>query len=538
MPENQIEQEIADYIHNYSREQYTEILQDDDRFEVFMHLSPTRQGLFSWYDFQGNEELLEVGGHFGELTGLFCEKCKHVVTVERSRVRSQAICDRWKDHENLEIYTDEKELWGNRCNRCRFDYIILIGELVHHKGEERQYLERFKTLLKKSGKILFAVENRYGLKYFCGEPETYSGIPFEGINQYPGKKYGYTFDRQELKDILRNMGVDNYKFYYPLPDYRNPQMILSDQYLPANCIRERLIPYYQNKHTLVANEMNIYLDLLRNDVFPFFANSFLVEFSFASDQMLSLAQGAMLSTDREESHGYATVIYEDHVCKKPLWKNAKKTLYESYVHNRLLKERQIPVVPQMIAENGLVMPRESKQPCNLFLLQNMNKEIILKVFDKLYEDILLSSEQVESYQNAMKKEDDQRDWGVILEKAYIDMVPANAFYEDGKLFYYDQEFVKENYPARYIMFRAVKYHYIYLKQANEVISQEEMAMRFGLLEFWEDFEQEEQRFITENRNKKIYQNFYRWTGASRSIIVGNASLLLEHSHLSGEKGRT
>lgn len=534
MPENEIDQEIADYIHNYRREQYMEILQNDDRFEVFMHLSPMRQGLFSWYDFHGNEELLEIGGQFGELTGLFCEKCRHVVTIEKSRIKSRAIFDRWKDKDNLEIFTNEKEILGGRS---RFDYIILTGELEHHKGEERRYLEKFRPLLKKGGKILFAVDNRYGLKYFCGEPEPHSGIPFEGINQYACGRYGYTFDRQELKDILKDMKVDNYKFYYPLPDYKNPQMILSDEFLPANCIRERLIPYYQNKYTLVANEMNLYLDLLRNGVFSFFANSFLVEFSFEAKQELSSSVGAMLSTDRGENCGYATVIYPDQVKKKSLWTKAKENLHQSYVNICSLQERKIPVVPHTYTEDGLVMPRESKLPCNIFFLQNMDRAIMTGVFDRLYEDILLSSEHVDSGRNAIKKERDHRDWGFILEKAYIDMVPANAFYENGKLFYFDQEFVKENYPAGYVMFRAIKYHYIYLKQAREVIEQEELAKRYGLLEFWEEFEQEEQRFIMQNRNRKAYENFYRWTGAGRKIIVKNAALLIEQSRASRNNGR-
>ncbi len=255
-----------------------------------------------------------------------------------------------------------------------------------------------------------------------------------------------------------------------------------------------------------------------------------MEFSFEAEQKLSSPLGAMLTTDRGENCGYATVIYANKVQKKPLWIKAKENLYQSYVNISLLQKRKIPVVPHTCMSDGLVMPRESKLPCNIFFLQNMNSVIMIEVFDRLYEDILLSSEHVDSSRNAMKKEHDQRDWGIILEKAYIDMVPANAFYEEGRLYYFDQEFVKENYPARYVMFRAVKYHYVYLKRACEVIRQETLAKRYGLLE------REEQRFIMQNRNQKVCENFYHWTGASRKIITKNTALLLEQSHADKDNG--
>lgn len=97
-------------------------------------------------------------------------------------------------------------------------------------------------LLKEGGRILLAVDNRLGLRYFCGAKESHGGKAFEGISHYPQGTRGYSFSREELKDILTRAGFSQHQFYYPLPDYKMPQLIYSDDYLPEQNLKERLIP--------------------------------------------------------------------------------------------------------------------------------------------------------------------------------------------------------------------------------------------------------------------------------------------------------
>ena len=87
-------------------------------------------------------------------------------------------------------------------------------------------------MLKPNGKLLIAIENKYGLKYWCGAREDHTAIPFDGLNQYILSKTAQTFSRQELADLVKNAGFENSFFYYPLPDYKFPQVIYSDEYLP------------------------------------------------------------------------------------------------------------------------------------------------------------------------------------------------------------------------------------------------------------------------------------------------------------------
>ena len=78
--------------------------QDEGRFPVYLALSELRRGLFSWYDFGREASILEIGGGYGALTGLFCERAREVVVTERSPYRAQIIQKRYEDRDNLSVY--------------------------------------------------------------------------------------------------------------------------------------------------------------------------------------------------------------------------------------------------------------------------------------------------------------------------------------------------------------------------------------------------------------------------------------------------
>lgn len=59
--------------------------------------------------------------------------------------------------------------------------------------------------------------------------------------------------------------------------------------------------------------------------------------------------------------------------------------------------------------------------------------------------------------------------GPILQKVYIELIPLNCFYQNGGFVYFDQEFVRENYPAKYALFRAVHYIYCFTERAEQYI---------------------------------------------------------------------
>lgn len=517
------EQVIYNYISEHQGENYDDIISKDDKWEVFYHLSEMRRALFNWYDFGEDSELLEIGGGFGALTGTFCDKCKQVVSIEKSQLRAEAIKRRYSCRDNLTVVCNDILKWTS--NR-KFDYIIIVGVLeVINQGRKKDdaYSEILKYLsdfLKVGGKIILAVENRFGIRYFCGAVDKHTGKPYSGINNYPQTSMGNSFDRQQIKEIIKKAGMKFCKFYYPLPDYILPQLIYSEDYLPVSSIKERVIPYYLNKEHLVAYENDLYDDLVRNKVFEFFSNSFLIECGM-HDNMSNIVYAA-LTTDRGNESGFATIIRSTGIVQKiGLYKEGKIGLQRIYNNIQDLVSHGICCVEHQLTEKGLEMPYvQEKTLCDeLRHIVSTEPEKFEKVIQDLYECILKSSEAVEPWKNRLPHENMEDDkFGVILNKAYIDMVPINCFYRGNTFQFFDQEFVQENYPAKYILYRALKYTYFFIPEAEEQVPLDKLKEKYGLKDIWQYFEAEEKRFVALNRKHEVYQHFRKWAAINKKEI--------------------
>ena len=212
--DGKIEDDILDIVKNNT--DFTEVLTNDDRWPVVYHLNPNRRNLLEWYDFDNTKTLLEVGAGCGALTGLFCEKCSYVTAVELSKKRAEIIANRNKSKNNLEIIVGNL----NDINfENRFDYITLIGVLEYAAKYTRtedpyiDFLIFLKKFLKDDGKLIIAIENKIGLKYWAGAPEDHTGRIFDSLEGYPGNNSIRTFDKNELTNMLNSVGFNNLQFY-------------------------------------------------------------------------------------------------------------------------------------------------------------------------------------------------------------------------------------------------------------------------------------------------------------------------------------
>ena len=94
------------------------------------------------------------------------------------------------------------------------------------------FLKIISRHLKPDGKIVLAIENRLGLKYWAGCTEDHFGTLFEGLEGYPTTSGVKTFSRKEMSAILKEAGDLKASWYYPFPDYKLPMTIYSDRRLP------------------------------------------------------------------------------------------------------------------------------------------------------------------------------------------------------------------------------------------------------------------------------------------------------------------
>jgi SAM-dependent methyltransferase len=273
-----IENEILDIVK--SHKDFTDILRSDNRWPVMYHFSPFRRNLLEWYDFDPTGSLLEIGGGCGAFSGMFAEKLREVKVVELSKRRAQIICERHNQYNNLEVIV------GNLNDiefHIQFDYITLIG-VLEYAGRFTNSEKPFKALLelvikhlKPSGKLFVAIENKYGLKYFAGAKEDHTGRFFDGIEDYPSDKLIQTFGKNELRELLISVGLQELAFYYPMPDYKLPKIIYSDAYLPdETAFFDSYSPNFDQERYQFFNENLAYIGIIKNKMFDFFANSFLL----------------------------------------------------------------------------------------------------------------------------------------------------------------------------------------------------------------------------------------------------------------------
>jgi GT2 family glycosyltransferase len=116
----------------------------------------------------------------------------------------------------------------------QFDVITLIGVLEYANlftpgdNPALAMLQRARALLKPNGKLIIAIENQLGLKYFAGAPEDHLGQPMYGIEGRYHFKQPQTFGRVVLTELLQEAGFATCEFLAPFPDYKLPISILTE----------------------------------------------------------------------------------------------------------------------------------------------------------------------------------------------------------------------------------------------------------------------------------------------------------------------
>jgi SAM-dependent methyltransferase len=275
--DGEIENELLNIVEK--TDDFAKILLEDSRWPIMYHLDKRRQNILEWFDFGENKNLLEVGAGCGAITGLFCEKLERVVSIELSKKRALINATRNKNKENLEMIVGN---FNDMVIEEKFDYITLIGVFEYSRAftegnlQEITFLSNLRKKLKKNGKLIIAIENKFGLKYWAGAREDHTGKFFDSLEGYPGVENVRTYSKNELTEILKKSGFESLNFYYPFPDYKLPRVLFSDLYLPKRGdLRELLHNFDVDRYKLFDEDL-VYDQLIEDNNFQNFSNSFLI----------------------------------------------------------------------------------------------------------------------------------------------------------------------------------------------------------------------------------------------------------------------
>lgn len=276
-----IEEELLKVASSLSDDELEEFVDREKKWEYLYHFSEIRHNIVRGLKITKEHSVLEIGAGCGAVTGALAAKAGRVTCIELSKMRSLINANRNRAKDNIEIlvgnFTDiEAEL------QEKYDYITLIGVYEYAElyigGDKpyRDFLLKIMQHLKPEGKIVIAIENKLGLKYWAGYPEDHVGARFYGLQDYTDVTGVRTFTRKELEDIFMSVGLKQWEFYYPHPDYKLPLMIFSDKRLPQAGEFGGKCGNYGQKTVQLFDEEKVFDTIIRNNLYPVFANSYLV----------------------------------------------------------------------------------------------------------------------------------------------------------------------------------------------------------------------------------------------------------------------
>lgn len=324
-----VEDELLDIVKKYSPVEYALLIEEKKSWPILYHLSPLRENIVDWIPMAKSAKVLEVGSGCGAITGALSRNAGSVTCVDLSKKRSLINAYRHEECDNVTIHVGNFKDIEPDLDRD-FDYICLIG--VFEYGQSyiggdtpfEDFLNILKPHLAEGGRIVIAIENKYGLKYFAGCKEDHLGTYFSGIENYADGGGVRTFSRRGLERIFRNCEVSESHFYYPYPDYKFMTTLYSDSYLPGKGELSNNLRNFDRDRMLLFNEKNAFDGLVEDGLFSIFANSYVAVIGGDFD-----IKFVKYSNDRAPEYAIKTEICRDKqgvaaVRKYPLSEAAKE----------------------------------------------------------------------------------------------------------------------------------------------------------------------------------------------------------------------
>lgn len=278
--DGEIEDTILDLVQNNPPREFDRIIEEKKNWPILYHLSEKRANIIEWMPIEKDMKVLEVGAGCGAITGALADKAGYVTCIDLSKKRSLINAYRNKEKDNICIrvgnFQDIEPVLTEK-----YDIITLIGVLEYARyyiNSEEPFLD-FLSIIKKhlteSGKIVVAIENKLGLKYFAGCQEDHVDSYFMGIEGYKTKEKIRTFSKKEIMKLAEQAGLRT-EFYYPYPDYKFPAILYSDSYLPKKGELNNNVRNFDKQRLKLFDEAAVFDSVIEEGLFPEFSNSFLI----------------------------------------------------------------------------------------------------------------------------------------------------------------------------------------------------------------------------------------------------------------------
>lgn len=238
---------------------------------------------------------------------------------------SDAIVEKLKEMSDFVTCISKKEpLPMEKC-----DFLICFGKVSEAD------LKDFIRCLSETGKLVWAVENAYGMKYLAGAKETASGEYFGAVEAV---KEAEGMTREEIQSYLKKAGFAWQAFYYPFPDYYFAMSIYSDEYLPKQGELIDQIGNFDTERLVLFDESKAMDAAIARGKFKDFSNSYLViagktDAFWRINEAGEVITFVKFSNDRGMKHNIRTLMTKSTDSKLHLLKAADTKAALAHIEN-------------------------------------------------------------------------------------------------------------------------------------------------------------------------------------------------------------
>jgi hypothetical protein len=402
-----------------------------------------------------NASVLEVGAGCGAISRYLGEVGAQVLALEGSPYRASIAASRCRDLANVTVVADAFHLFEPAQ---RFDVVTLIGVLEYARkffpssgGDPVDaMLARARNFLKPGGKLIIAIENQLGLKYFAGFPEDHTGKPMFGIEEHYSADGVVTFGRRELGGRTAKVGLAAQQWWYPFPDYKLPTLLISEagvvpqgDFDLTSVVRNACAGDPQYPNSVSFNQARAWGPVVHNELLRDLANSFLL---LASDMEFSQQGNLPLAVH------YSTE-------RRPEF--AKKVVFERQesTKNRSVITHQLALYPSATAAAGSILRQHLiDQP---FLMGELWHDRLVHIMTSPDWKVEQIREWFKTWFSVFCIATGLSDCENLSETAisgkYIDAIPRNLLVDQNGVFkFIDQEWVfSRDLNIGYLSFRAL-----------------------------------------------------------------------------------
>lgn len=467
------EDRLLDYVKNHTASDYEHYIQESRSWSVMYHLSHIRENVVSFLPIRSTDKVLEVGSGCGAITGVLARLSKSVTCVELSKKRSMINANRNREYDNVKIMVGNFEDVEKGLSE-KYDYITLIGVLeyaasyINSERPYHQFLEILKKHLAPGGKIVIAIENRLGLKYFAGCKEDHLGRYFAGIEGYSREDGVKTFSKAKLTELLNEAGLSNQMYYYPYPDYKLPHTIYSDEKLPGKGDLCTNLRNFDADRLVLFDESKAFDSFIEESMFSTLSNSFLVLAS-ADTQMFEpdcqIPIYAKYGNERSDDYSVCTVIAKDGSDKKTVYKVALSAHANTHVKNM---SENYSVLLEQYEKNGLV-------PAKCEFVPGKEKGILLAGVARKAKDMVIceyvNGITLEDYLNELEEQKRYEEMETLILEYRSKLMHTSDEVDFKRSVRFDEIFGKREFKKRYVATSPCNFDMIF---SNIMLDKEEL----------------------------------------------------------------